>query len=64
MLGIFLVVASVILAAYLVIKRYYAPWALLMVGLLLLICVSIISGTPLVTGKNGECQVSFRRFCS
>lgn len=59
MLGIFLVVASVILAAYLVIKRYYAPWALLMVGLLLLICVSIISGTPLVTGKKATHSAVF-----
>ena len=59
MLGIFLVVASVILAAYLVIKRYYAPWALLMVGLLLLICVSIISGTPLVTGKKATNSAVF-----
>ena len=33
MLGIFLVIAGVVLAAYLVIKRYYAPWALLMVGI-------------------------------
>lgn len=59
MLGIFLVVASVILAAYLVIKRYYAPWALLMVGLLLLICVSIISGAPLVTGKKATHSAVF-----
>ena len=59
MLGIFLVVASVILAAYLVIKRYYAPWALLMVGLLLLICVSIISGAPLVTGKKATHSADF-----
>lgn len=43
MLGIFLVIAGVVLAAYLVIKRYYAPWALLMVGILLLICVTLIS---------------------
>ncbi len=28
MLGIFLVIAGVVLAAYLVIKRYYAPWVL------------------------------------
>ncbi len=59
MLGIFLVVASVILAAYLVIKRYYAPWALLMVGLLLLICVSIISGAPLITGKKATNSAVF-----
>lgn len=59
MLGIFLVVASVILAAYLVINRYYAPWALLMVGLLLLICVSIISGAPLITGKKATHSAVF-----
>ena len=59
MLGIFLVVASVILAAYLVIKRYYAPWALLMVGLLLLICVSIISVAPLITGKKATNSAVF-----
>lgn len=47
------------LAAYLVIKRYYAPWALLMVGILLLICVTLISGDPLVTGKKATHSAVF-----
>lgn len=59
MLGIFLVSVGVVLAAYLVIKRYYAPWALLMVGLLLLICVAIISGDPMVTGKKATHSAVF-----
>lgn len=59
MLGIFLVIAGVVLAAYLVIKRYYAPWALLMVGILLLICVTLISGDPLVTGKKATHSAIF-----
>lgn len=59
MLGIFLVIAGVVLAAYLVIKRYYAPWALLMVGILLLICVTLISGDPLVTGKKATHSAVF-----
>ena len=62
MLGIFLVIAGVVLAAYLVIKRYYAPWALLMVGILLLICVTLISGDPLVTGKKARTARSLTSF--
>lgn len=52
MLGILMVAAGVFLAAYLIIKKYYAPWALLMTGLLLLICVGFISDAPLITGKK------------
>lgn len=59
MLGIFLVIAGVAAAAYLVIKRYYAPWALLLVGILLLICVTLISGDPLVTGKKATHSAVF-----
>lgn len=52
MLGIAMVVIAVVLAAYLIIKKYYAPWALLMVGILLILCVWIITGKPIVTGKT------------
>lgn len=52
MLGLFLVVAGVVLASYLIIKRNYAPWSLMLVGLILLICVGVITGEPLLTNKT------------
>ena len=52
MLGILMVAAAVALAAYLIIKKFYAPWALLMVGVLLLLCVGLMSDAPLLTGKK------------
>ena len=52
MLGIAIVVVSVFCAAYLIIKKYYAPGALLFVGLLTLTVVTLTSPEPLITGKK------------
>ena len=52
MLSLFLAATGVVIAAYLIIKKYYAPWALLMVGVVLLVVSTLISGDPLVTGKK------------
>ena len=52
MTGIVIVLISVVAAAYLIIKKFYAPGALLLVGLITLAVVAVISPDPLVTGKK------------
>ena len=52
MLSLFLAAVGVIVVAFLILKKYYAPWALLMVGLLLLVITGLMSGDPLITGKK------------
>ena len=52
MLSLALAAAGVVIAAFLILKKYYAPWALLMVGLVLLVISGLITGDPLVTGKK------------
>ena len=52
MLGIIIVVLSIAAAAYLIYKKYYAPGALLFVGLITLAVVTCISPDPLITGKK------------
>ena len=57
MIGVLVVVLSCAAAAYLILKRYYAPGALLLVGCLTL-CVAIFIGPdPLVTGKKATHSV-------
>lgn len=52
MLGIALVIAGVVCAAVLIVKKFYAPWSLFMVGLVLLLTVGAFATQPLVTGKT------------
>lgn len=52
MAGIIIVAVSVFAAAYLIIKKYYAPGALLLVGMVTLAIVAFISPDPLITGKK------------
>ena len=52
MTGIVIVIISVVAAAYLIVKKYYAPGALLFVGLITLGVVTLISPDPLITGKK------------
>lgn len=52
MLSLVLAAAGVVIAAFLILKKYYAPWALLMVGLALLVISGLMTGDPLVTGKK------------
>ena len=42
MTGIVIVIISVVAAAYLIVKKYYAPGALLFVGLITLAVVALI----------------------
>lgn len=52
MLSITIAGLAIVAAAYLIIKKYYAPGALLMVGLITLGIVACISPEPLITGKK------------
>lgn len=52
MLGLGMALAGVVVVAYLVIKKYYAPWVLLLVGLAMLTIMGLYTGQPLVTGKK------------
>ena len=53
MLSICIVIASIAAAAYLIFKKYYAPGALLLVGLITLGVVACgFSPDPLITGKK------------
>lgn len=52
MLSIGIVIVSILAAAYLIFKKYYAPGALLFVGLVTLAVVAVISPEPLITGKK------------
>ena len=52
MTGIIISALSILAAAYLILKKYYAPGALLVVGLVTLGVVACISPDPLVTGKK------------
>lgn len=52
MFGIFAVILGVFLVGYLILKKYYAPWSLLIVGLLLLALVSFVDPNPLLTNKT------------
>lgn len=47
MLSIGIVIVSILAAAYLIFKKYYAPGALLFVGLVTLAVVAVISPEPL-----------------
>ncbi len=52
MTGILVVILSVCAAAYLILKRYYAPGSLLLVGLITLAVSIFIGPDPLITGKK------------
>lgn len=59
MSGILLTLAGVALVAVLVLKRYYAPTSLLIVGLLLITVTGLIGGGPVVTGKSATHTFTF-----
>lgn len=59
MLGIILVILGVTAAAWLVLKRFYAPMALLLVGLVLIVLMGLITGDPVMTGKKATHSFTF-----
>lgn len=59
MIGIILVILGVAAAAYLILKRFYAPWALFMVGFVLCALMSFLSDAPIVTGKSATHTQTF-----
>ena len=58
MTGIIIVILAVVAVAYLIVKKYYATWSLLMVGLVTL-TVAGLMGATLVTGKQATNLFAF-----
>lgn len=58
MSGILIVILSVVAVAYLIIKKYYATWSLLTVGLVTLTIAGLM-GATLVTGKQATHLFAF-----
>ncbi|EGG52096.1 transporter, anaerobic C4-dicarboxylate uptake C family [Parasutterella excrementihominis YIT 11859] len=52
MFGLIVVLLGIVLVGYLIVKKYYAPWSLLLVGLILLLIVGLFTDTAIVTGKK------------
>ena len=48
MFGLLMVVLGVVLVGYLVVKKYYAPWSLFLVGVALIVVAMCISPDPLL----------------
>lgn len=59
MTGIIIALLAIIAAAYLIFKKFYAPGALLFVGLVTLGIVALISPDPLITGKKATHLAGF-----
>ena len=54
MFGLIVVLLGIVLVGYLIVKKYYAPWSLLLVGLILLLIVGLFTDTAIVTVKSDE----------
>ncbi len=59
MFGIICVLLGVILVGFLIVKRYYAPWSLFLVGIILLAVMATISPEPLLHGAKSATKVLF-----
>lgn len=59
MFGIICVLLGVILVGFLIVKRYYAPWSLFLVGIILLAVMATISPEPLLHGAKSATKSAF-----
>ena len=59
MTGIIISALSIFAAAYLILKKYYAPGALLVVGIVTLAVSACLSPDPLITGKKATHFLGF-----
>lgn len=59
MFPVVLTILGVVLASWMIIKKVYAPWALLMTGLLLLVVTHILFNAPVISGKGTTNSVVF-----
>ena len=52
MTGVFIVLISVAVICWLIVKKFYPAWSLFVVGIVTIAIVAAISGDPVATGKK------------
>lgn len=59
MAGVFIVLISVTVICWLIVKKFYPAWSLFVVGIVAIAIVAAISGDPVATGKKATGFIGF-----
>lgn len=59
MLGVIIVLISVAVICWLIVKKFYPSWSLFVVGIITITVVALISGEPVETGKKATGFIGF-----
>lgn len=59
MLGVLIVLLSVAVICWLIVKKFYPSWSLFVVGIVTIAIVAVISGDPVATGKKATGFIGF-----
>lgn len=59
MLGVIIVLISVAVLCWLIVKKFYPSWALFIVGIITITVVALISSDPVATGKKATGFIGF-----
>ena len=59
MTGVFIVLISVAVICWLIVKKFYPAWSLFVVGIVTIAIVAAISGDPVATGKKATGFIGF-----
>lgn len=59
MTGVFIVLISVAVICWLIVKKFYPAWSLFVVGIVTIAIVAAISGDPVTTGKKATGFIGF-----
>ena len=59
MLGVIIVLISVAVLCWLIVKKFYPSWSLFVVGIITITVVALISGEPVETGKKATGFIGF-----
>lgn len=59
MTGVFIVLISVAVICWLIVKKFYPAWSLFVVGIVAIAIVAAISGDPVATGKKATGFIGF-----
>lgn len=59
MTGVFIVLISVAVICWLIVKKFYPSWSLFVVGIVTIAIVAAISGDPVATGKKATGFIGF-----
>ncbi|HIT97152.1 MAG TPA: hypothetical protein IAC45_08875 [Candidatus Aphodousia faecavium] len=54
MLGVLIVLVSVAVICWLIVKKFYPSWSLFVVGIVTIAIVATITGDPVATGKKSN----------